>query len=52
MRTPLLISAAGFTLLFFVLHWMAMRNEILRRRVKAMTLAEVERAGTQSKGAE
>jgi heme exporter protein C len=41
---PLLISAVGFTLLFIALHLKAMRNEILRRRVKALTIAEVERA--------
>jgi heme exporter protein C len=44
MRTPLLISAVGFSLLFVALHLKAMRNEILRRRVKALQLAEVERA--------
>lgn len=33
---PLLISAFGFTLLFFALHMAAMRNEILSRRVIAM----------------
>lgn len=36
--TPLLIMAIAFTLLFFVLHFMAMRNEILRRRVRALRL--------------
>ena len=30
---PLLVMALGFTLLFFALHLMAMRTEILRRRV-------------------
>jgi heme exporter protein C len=44
MRTPLLISAVGFSLLFFALHMKAMRNEILRRRVKTLTLSEVERS--------
>ncbi len=44
MRTPLLISAFGFTLLFFALHMKGMQNEILRRRVKALTMAEVERS--------
>jgi len=43
MRTPLLISAVGFTLLFFALHLKGMQNEIMRRRVKALRLAEVER---------
>jgi heme exporter protein C len=33
---PLLVMAIGFTLLFFTLHMMAMRNEIWRRRVIAM----------------
>ena len=33
---PLLVMAVGFTLLFFTLHIMAMRNEIWRRRVVAM----------------
>lgn len=42
---PLLLSAVGFTLLFIALHLKGMRNEVLRRRVKALTLAEVERAG-------
>lgn len=44
MRTPLLISALGFTVLFFAMHMKGMQNEILRRRVKALTMAEVERA--------
>jgi heme exporter protein C len=44
MRTPLLISALGFTLLFVAMHMKAMQNEILRRRVKSLTMAEVERA--------
>lgn len=45
MRTPLLISAIGFSFLFFTMHLKGMRNEILRRRVKTLTLAEVERQG-------
>ena len=36
MRLPLLVMALAFTLLFFAMHLKAMRNEILRRRVKAM----------------
>ncbi len=43
MRTPLLLSAVGFTLLFIALHLKSMQTEILRRRVKTMRLAEVER---------
>jgi heme exporter protein C len=41
---PLLVMALGFTLLFAALQVKAMRNEILRRRVKALQMAEVERA--------
>ena len=47
MRTPLLISALGFTILFIALHMKGMRNEILRRRVKSLTMAAVERAQAQ-----
>ena len=36
MLRPLFVMAIGFTLLFFTLHMMAMRNEIWRRRVIAM----------------
>lgn len=42
MRTPLLLSAVGFTLLAIALHLKGMQNEILRRRVKALRIAEVE----------
>lgn len=48
---PLLVMAAGFTLLFFALHLTAMRNEILRRRVRTLTMAEVERAAHLERGA-
>ncbi|EBV3599995.1 heme ABC transporter permease [Escherichia coli] len=41
---PLLISAAGFTLLFFALHLLAMRSEILRRRIVAMRMLAARRA--------
>ena len=43
MRTPLLIMALGFSALFVVMHMMAMRNEVLRRRVKSLRMAEIER---------
>lgn len=49
---PLLVSAIGFTLLFIAMHLTAMRNEIMRRRVKALTLAEVERARVDAAMAE
>ena len=42
--TPLLVMAAGFFLAFIAMHMTAMRNEILRRRVKALTLTHVSRA--------
>lgn len=35
---PLLVMAAAFTLFFFCIHFMAMRNEILRRRVRALRM--------------
>ncbi len=41
---PLLVNALGFTLMFFAMHLKAMRNEVLRRRVNALTIAEVSRA--------
>ncbi|MFN0218359.1 MAG: heme ABC transporter permease [Hyphomicrobium sp.] len=46
MRTPLLVMALGFTLLFFAMHLKAMRNEVLRRRVKAARASEVTRRDT------
>jgi len=41
---PLLVMAAGMFALFAALHLKAIRNEILRRRVKALRLAEVQSA--------
>jgi heme exporter protein C len=41
---PLMVNAVGFSLLFFALHTKGMRNEVLRRRVKALRMAEVEQA--------
>jgi len=41
---PLLVMALGFTVMFAAMHVKAMRNEILRRRVKALQMAEVTRA--------
>lgn len=48
---PLLVNALGFTLLFLAMHLKAMRNEILRRRVKALTMAEVHRVQRMDAGA-
>jgi heme exporter protein C len=42
---PLLISALAFTLLFAVLLLAAMRNEILRRRVRTLRLLQASTAG-------
>ena len=36
--------AAAFTALFFVLHLTAMRTEVLRRRVQALRLTQVDAA--------
>ena len=41
---PLLVMAIAFTLLFVLLHLIAMRAEILRRRVRALQQSQVERA--------
>ena len=41
---PLLVMAVGMTVLFAALHLKAMRNEILRRRVKALRMLEVQSA--------
>jgi heme exporter protein C len=48
MLWPLLISALGFTLVFFTLHLMAMRAEIWRRRVSAMRRLMARRADRDS----
>jgi heme exporter protein C len=37
---PLLIMAIAFTLLFFTMHLAAMRNEIMRRRVRTMRMIQ------------
>lgn len=45
MLVPLLVMAAGFTVLFFALHLTAMRTEILHRRVVAMRRMAARRGG-------
>ena len=40
MLTPLLVMAFAFTLMFVTLHLAAMRNEILRRRVRSLRLLQ------------
>jgi heme exporter protein C len=42
MLWPLLLMAGGMLVLFAALHLKAMRNEVLRRRVKALRLLEVQ----------
>jgi heme exporter protein C len=42
--TPLFVMAGAFAALFLLLHLMAMRAEILRRRVRALQQSQVEHA--------
>ncbi len=49
---PLLVMAAGTTALFTAMHLKAMRNEILRRRVKSLRLSEVQSAAGLAQPAE
>jgi heme exporter protein C len=41
---PLMTMAVGFTLLFFTLHMIGMRNEIQRRRLKTLQMAAASRS--------
>ena len=41
---PLLVMALGFVLLFLTLHLAAMRNEILRRRIRMLMLMQAQAA--------
>jgi heme exporter protein C len=43
--TPLLVMALVYLLLFVTLHLAAMRNEIMRRRVRTMLMLQAEAAG-------
>ncbi|GMB83127.1 heme ABC transporter permease [Shinella zoogloeoides] len=47
---PLIVMAVAFTVLFFTLHILAMRNEILRRRI-AVLRRHAARAAGREKGA-
>jgi heme exporter protein C len=49
--TPLLLMALAFVLLFMTLLVAAMRNEILRQRVRALLLIQAERSVTVDLGA-
>src|SRR5687768_6623332 len=46
--TPLLVMALAFLLLFVTLHLAAMRNEILRRRVRTLMLMQAQAAAGSS----
>ena len=43
MLWPLLVMAVAFTMLFLTLHVMAIRNEILRRRIARLTMLSADR---------
>jgi heme exporter protein C len=45
---PLLVMAVAFTLLFVTLHIAAMRNEILRRRVRSLQMMQASRVAFTS----
>ncbi|WP_439618090.1 heme ABC transporter permease [Shinella sp.] len=48
---PLLVMAIAFTLLFFTLHILAMRNEILRRRIAVLRRHAARAAGREGDAA-
>jgi heme exporter protein C len=45
---PLLTMTLAFTLLFFTLHLAAMRNEILRRRVRTLLMRQADSAAERT----
>ncbi len=45
MLVPLLVMAVAFSLLFVVIHLLAMRNEIMRRRIRTMRM--IDAAGNE-----
>jgi heme exporter protein C len=45
MLIPLFVMTIAFTLLFLTLHLAAMRNEIMRRRVRSLRMMQAEAAG-------
>jgi heme exporter protein C len=46
--TPLLVMAAGYSILFLAMHLKGMRNEILRRRAVSLELAAVRRTASRA----
>ena len=51
MLWPLLVMALAFTSLFVTLHLMAMRNEILRRRLRRLSIMEAGAVGSPTPAA-
>ena len=47
---PLLVMALAFTLLFTVLHFKAMKNEILRRRIRTMQMRAARKVASGNGG--
>jgi heme exporter protein C len=45
---PLMVMAVGFTLLFVTLHVAAMRNEILRRRIRSLQMLQAGKPRTSA----
>ena len=50
MLWPLLVMALAFTLLFVTLHLMGMRNEVLRRRVRALRILAAQNSDAGGAG--
>ena len=48
MLRPLLVMAGAYTMFGLALHLSGMRTEILRRRVRSLTLLEAERIGREA----
>lgn len=48
---PLLVNAIGYSLVFLAMHMKAMRNEVMRRRVKALRVSAAQRAEPSSRTA-
>ena len=47
---PLIVTAIGFCLLFLTLHLMAMRNEVIRRRVRTLQIQAARNVGRPPAG--
>jgi heme exporter protein C len=51
MLIPLLVMAGAFTLLFTALHFKAMKNEILRRRIRSMQMQAARQVASGNRAA-